>query len=118
MSAPPTTPPRSMLAARVAATPDKRVPALPSDRTVTFSEFEDRSGARPERWHELGVRAGERVLIGMRTGSRPSSSSTRSPSSARSFVPLVPGLEPEELLWQCSHSAAQTLVADPSRPRC
>lgn len=103
--------PRAMLAARVAASPD-RVFLRAGGRSVTFGEFEltKRRAARALR--ELGVAAGERVLIGMENRLEAVMVQHAVTQLGAVSVPLVPGLTAEELMWQCGHSAAATLVAD------
>jgi crotonobetaine/carnitine-CoA ligase len=104
--------PRSMLAARVAATPDKLF--LRSDNwSITFGAFDAAKRRAAGALYELGVRRGERVLIGMRNRLEAVIVQHAVTQLGAVVVPLVPGLTAEELLWQCSHSAAQTLVADP-----
>jgi acyl-CoA synthetase (AMP-forming)/AMP-acid ligase II len=110
MSAPPTTP-RSMLAARVAASPDRAFLHC-GERTVTFSEFEEQKRRVAGALAELGVGPGERVLIGMSNRIETVVIQHAVTQLGAVFVPLVPGLTTEELLWQVNHSAASTLVAD------
>src|ERR1700759_2951202 len=104
--------PRSMLAARVATTPDK-VFLRSGDRSVTFGAFDAAKRRAAGALYELGVRAGERVLVGMRNRLETVVVQHAVTQLGAVVVPLVPGLTAEELQWQCSHSAAETLVADP-----
>src|SRR6202042_628544 len=98
--------------ARVAATPDKLF-LRTDDRSITFGGFDAAKRRAAGALYELGVRAGERVLVGMRNRLEAVVVQHAITQLGAVVVPLVPGLTAEELLWQCSHSAAQTLVADP-----
>jgi carnitine-CoA ligase len=103
--------PRSMLASRVAASPDK-VFLRTGEQSVTFGEFELAKRRAAGALRELGVRPGERVLIGMENRLETVMVQHAVVQLGAVSVPLVPGLTAEELMWQCGHSAAQTLVAD------
>jgi crotonobetaine/carnitine-CoA ligase len=100
-----------MLAARVAATPERPFLLGPGG-AYTFGAFEQAKRRMAGALSELGVGPGERVLIGM--SNRPEMVIVQHAVAQLSAVqvPLVPGLTAEELLWQCTHSAAGTLVAD------
>ncbi len=103
--------PRSMLAGRVAASPGK-VFLRTGQRSVTFGEFEQAKRRAAGALHDLGVAPGERVLIGMENRLEAVMVQHAVAQLGAVSVPLVGGLTVEELMWQCSHSAAQTLVAD------
>lgn len=100
-----------MLAARVAATPERPFLLGPGG-SYTFGEFEQAKRRLAGALAELGVGRGDRVLIGM--SNRPEMIVVQHAVAQLGAVqvPLVPGLTAEELLWQCNHSAAGTLVAD------
>ncbi len=79
---------------------------------MTFGEFEQAKRRVAGALAELGVGRGERVLIGMSNRIEAVLVQHAVTQLEAVFVPLVPGLTAEELLWQVNHSRAATLVAD------
>jgi acyl-CoA synthetase (AMP-forming)/AMP-acid ligase II len=95
---------------RVAATPDRPF-ITDADRNWSFAEADASMRSLAAGLVEVGVRAGARVLVGMRNSAETLLVHAALRELGAVTVPLVPGLTFAELAFQIGHSEASVLIA-------
>jgi acyl-CoA synthetase (AMP-forming)/AMP-acid ligase II len=83
-------------------------------RTSTFGEIDLRARRMAAGLSELGIGVGTRVLLGMENSDRTLVAHIALRELGAILIPLMPGMAPEEHVFQVNHCEAEVLIADAS----
>jgi crotonobetaine/carnitine-CoA ligase len=82
--------------------------------TSTFAEIDLRARRMAAGLGELGIGIGTRVLLGMENSERTLVAHIALRELGAILIPLMPGMAPEEHIFQVNHCEAEVLIADAS----